>query len=80
MGFSDNFYKKVENKTHVNKETILSLAKKIQGDNLKDESKLRDLIKEIGMITGKDVKKEQEDKIVKAIVNDKVPKNLDKMV
>lgn len=80
MGFSDNFYKKVENKTHVNKETILSLAKKIQGDNLKDENKLRDLIKEIGMVTGRDVPKEQEDKIVKAIVNDKVPKNLDKMI
>lgn len=80
MGFSDNFYKKVEKKTKVNKETILNLAKKIQGDNLKDENKLRDLIKEISNITGKDVSKEKEDKIVSAIVNDKVPKNLDKMV
>lgn len=80
MSFSDNFYKKVENKTHVNKETILSLAKKIQGDNLKDENKLRDLIKEIGVIAGKNVPKEQEDKIVKAIVNDKVPKNIDKII
>ena len=80
MGFSDNFYKKVEKKTHVNKETILNLAKKIQGDNLKDENKLRDLIKEISSITGKEVSKEKEDKIVSAIVNDKVPKNLDKMV
>lgn len=80
MGFSDSFYKKVERKTNVNKETILSLAKKLQGDNLKDESKLRDLIHEIGSITGKDVPKEQEDKIIKAIVNDKIPKNLDNMV
>lgn len=80
MGFNDSFYKKVERKTNVNKETILSLAKKLQGDNLKDESKLRDLIHEIGSITGKDVPKEQEDKIIKAIVNDKVPKNLDNMV
>lgn len=80
MGFSDSFYKKVERKTNVNKETILSLAKKLQGDNLKDENKLRDLIHEIGSITGKDVPKEQEDKIIKAIVNDKVPKNLDNMV
>ena len=80
MGFSDNFYKKIERKTNVNKDTILSLAKKIQGDNLKDENKLRDLIHEIGTIAGKDVSKEKEDKIVKAIVNDKVPKNIDKMV
>ena len=80
MGFSDNFYKKIERKTNVNKDTILSLAKKIQGDNLKDESKLRDLIHEISTIAGKDVSREKEDKIVKAIVNDKVPKNIDKMV
>ena len=80
MGFSDNFFKKVEKKTNVNKETILNLAKKIQVDNLKDENKLRDLIKEISSITGKDVSKEKEDKIVSAIVNDKVPKNIDKMV
>lgn len=80
MGFSDNFYKKVEQKTNVNKDTILSLAKKLQGDNLKNESVLRDLIQEIGTITGKEVPKSQEDKIVNAIVNDKVPKNLDKML
>lgn len=80
MGFSDNFYKKVEQKTNVNKDTILSLAKKLQGDNLKNESVLRDLIQEIGTITGKDVPKSQEDKIINAIVNDKVPKNIDKMI
>lgn len=80
MGFSDNFYKKVEQKTNVNKDTILSLAKKLQGNNLKNESVLRDLIQEIGTITGKEVPKAQEDKIVNAIVNDKVPKNLDKMI
>lgn len=80
MGFSDNFFKKVEKKTNVNKETILSLAKKIEGNNLKNETTLRDLVKEIGTLTGKSVSKEQEDKIVKAIVNDKVPKDIERMV
>jgi len=37
MAFTDNFFKKVENKTNVNKETILSLASKLQGSNMKDE-------------------------------------------
>lgn len=80
MGFSDNFFKKVEKKTNVNKETILSLAKKIEGNNLKNETALRDLVKEIGTLTGKSVSKEQEDKIVKAIVNDKVPKDIERIV
>ena len=57
MKFNDNFFQKVENKTNVNKDTIMSLAKKLQGEGLKNEGKLRELIKEIGVITGKDVPK-----------------------
>jgi hypothetical protein len=80
MAFSDSFFKKVETKTNVDKDTILSLAKKLQGDNLKNEGVLRELIQEIGTITGKTVPKSQEDKVVNAIVTDKVPKNIDKMI
>ena len=36
--FGDNFFKRVENKTNVDKNTILSLAKKIQNTNMKDEN------------------------------------------
>ena len=79
MGFSDNFYKKVEQRTNVNKDTILSLAKKLQNSDMKDEKVLRDMVQEISSITGKEVSKEKEDKIVNAIVNDNVPKNIDKM-
>ena len=77
MRFSDNFFKKVEKKTNVDKNTILSLAEKLQDDNMKNESVLRDVIKQIGSLTGKDVPKEKEDKIVKTILNDKVPDNID---
>ena len=37
MNFSDNFFKRVEKKTNVDKETILSLANKLQEGNMKDE-------------------------------------------
>ncbi len=77
--FKDNFFKKVENKTNVNKETIMSLAKKLQSSNMKDEKVIREVIQEVGNISGKDVSKEKEDKIVKAIVSDNVPTNIDKM-
>lgn len=78
--FGDSFFKKVENKSGVKKETILSLASKIQNSNMKDEGVLRDLVQEIGVIAGKEVSKEKEDKIVNAILNDNVPKNIDKMI
>ncbi len=77
--FGDNFYKKVEKKTKVNKDTILGLAKKLQNSNMKDEKTIREVIHEISNLTGKDVTKEKEDKIVSSIIKDKVPKNIDKM-
>ena len=80
MNLSDSFFKRVENKTNVKKSTILSLAEKLQGDKMKDENTLREVIHELSMMTGKSVSKEQEDKIIKAVVNDEVPDNLDKMI
>lgn len=77
--FGNSFFKNVEKKTNVNKETILSLAKKLQNSDMKDEKVLRDMVQEISSITGKEVSKEKEDKIVNAIVNDNVPKDIDKM-
>ena len=77
MKFTDNFFKKVEKKTNVNKETILSLAEKLQDDNMKNESVLREVIQQIGALTGKEVSKEKEDKIVKTIINDQVPNNIE---
>lgn len=77
MKLNDNFFKKVEDKTNVDKNTILSLAEKLQDENMKNESVLRDVIKQISTLTGKEVPKEKEDKIINTILSDKVPKNLD---
>jgi len=77
--FQDAFFKRVENKTNVNKDTILSLASKLQSSNMKDEKVLRDLVQEISSITGKEVTKEKTDKIVNAIIKDNVPQDIDKM-
>lgn len=80
MNFSDNFFKKIENKTNVNKDTILSLANKLQGSNMKDETTLREIINDLSKITGREVSKEKEQKIIDTILNDNVPKNLDKLI
>ena len=78
--FGDAFFKKVENKSGVDKDTILSLANKLQNSNMKDETVLRDLVKELSDITGKEVSKEKEDKIVNTILKDNVPKDIDKLI
>ena len=80
FNFSDNFFKRVEKRTNVGKDTILNLAAKLQQDDLKNEATLREVIQELGKMTGKEVTKENENKIVEAVVNDKVPKDLDKFI
>ena len=59
------------------KETIISLASKLQNGNMKDEKALKEVIGTLSKMTGREVSKEQEEKIINAVVNDKVPKNLD---
>lgn len=80
MNFSDNFFKKIENKTNINKETIFSLANKLQGSNMKDETTLREVINDLAKMTGREVSKEKQQKIIDTIMNDNVPKNLDKFI
>ena len=83
MAFSDSFFRKIEKKTNVNKDTILSLANKLQQGNMKDEGTLREVIHDISKITGREVSEEKEQKIVDTILSNGVPKDfnnyLDKM-
>lgn len=77
---NDSLLNKIEEKTSVDKETIISLARRLQSGNYKDENTLRDIIHELSSITGKEVTKEREDKIIEMIINDKVPKDMEKYV
>ncbi len=79
MELKDDFFKKVEKKTKVNKDTIIELARKLQDGKMKDEATLREVISTLSTITGKKVSKEKEDKIINTIVSDHVPNNIDKM-
>ncbi len=80
MAFSDSFFNRIEKKTNVGKDTIIDLAKKLQQNDLKNEGTLREVIQTLSQMTGRDVSKEQEDKIISAVVNDNVPKDIDKLI
>ena len=75
----DKLFDKVEKKTKVDKDTIISLAQLIQNNGLKDEKTLKEVINKLSNMTGKSVSKEMEDKIISTIKEDKVPKNIDKL-
>ena len=76
---SDDFFKKVEKKTSVNKDTIISLAQKLQNGNMKDEKTLGEVIDTLCSMTGKKINDNTKSKIINKIVNDKLPKNVEKM-
>ncbi len=80
MAFSDGFFNKVKKKTNVDKETILSLAKKLQDGNMKNEDTLREVIHDLSKMTGREVSKDKEQKIIDTVLNDKVPSDISKFI
>lgn len=79
MNLNDSFFNKVEKRTKVDKNTIVSLAEKLQNNGLKDENTIREIIDTLSMMTGKKVSKEKSDKIVAKVKGDSIPSNIDKM-
>lgn len=75
---NENFFQKVENKTKVSKNTIFNLASKLQNGNMKDKNTLLEVIDELSSLTGREVSDTKKEKIINAIINDKVPNNIDK--
>ena len=75
----DSFFKKVEKKTKVDKNTIIDLAEKLQKGNMKDEKTLSEVIDTLSKMTGKKVSSDLKEKIIKKVVNDDVPNGVDKM-
>lgn len=76
---SDETFEKIKKKSGVDKDTLISLASMIEQNGLKDENTLRLVINKLSGLTGKKVSKDLEDKIINAVVEDKVPKNIDKL-
>ena len=56
-----------------------SIESKKNLETRKDESTLREVIATLSSLTGKQVSKAKEDKIIDTILKDKVPKSVDKM-
>ena len=56
----DKIFDKVEEKTKVRREDIISLAKSIQGKDMNNEKNLRKLIHDVAKLAGTNVSKEKD--------------------
>lgn len=80
MKDKDAFLNKVVNKTNVRKEDIFNLANDLQNKNLNKEEDIRDFIGQVAKMTNKTLNEQKMDQLVNMIKNNKVPKDIDKMV
>ena len=69
MNLNNDFFDKVKNKTNVDKDILIDLAKRLNENNMKDETVLKSIIRDLSKITGKSVSVEKEQKIIDTIVN-----------
>lgn len=76
---NDELFNNIKRKTNVDKDALLGLAQLVEQNGLKDENTLKKVIKELSSITGKHVTPQLEDKIINTIIEDKVPKSIDKL-
>ncbi|NSL50903.1 stage VI sporulation protein F [Calidifontibacillus erzurumensis] len=69
----------IEKKTGVKMNDILRLANSLSNANFKDEKTVRRVIQQVAQLAGKRVPKEKEDMIVKAILNNNMPTDLNSL-
>lgn len=71
-----NLFDNIEKKTNMKQEDIFKVADSVKNANFKDEKTVRQLVKQLSAMTGRDVPKEKEDAIVKAITQNNIPMDL----
>lgn len=80
MRDKDKLFKKVMDKTKVSKDDILSLASDLQTKDLNKEEDIRQFIGQIAKVTNKSLNENKMDALVDIIKNNKIPKDINKMV
>lgn len=80
MKNEDIFLDKVVKKTNVDKGEILKLASDLQTKDLNNENDIREFILSVAKVTNKSISPNKVDKLVSMIKNNKVPRDIDRMV
>jgi hypothetical protein len=77
---NNDFFKSIEQNTGVSKQEIFKLVDSVKNSNFKDEAQVRKVIRAVSRLTNKPVSKDKEEFLVKSIVNNKIPKDLNKFL
>ena len=80
MKDEDIFLDKVVKKTNVNKKEIMKLASDLQTKDLNNENDIREFIMSVAKVTNKSISTNKVDKLVSMIKNNKIPRDIDRMI
>lgn len=69
-------FDQIQKKSNVQPDQIMKVAQSVQNADFSDEKTVRQLVKQLSKLAGKPVSKQKEDKIVKAITNNNMPKDM----
>ncbi|UOQ85888.1 stage VI sporulation protein F [Gracilibacillus salinarum] len=74
--FKQNMFDQIQKKSNIQPDQIMKVAQSVQSADFSDEKTVRKLVKQLARLSGKPVSKQKEDKIVKAIINNNMPKDM----
>lgn len=71
--FQKGMFDKIQKNANINPNEIFKVAESVKHADFSDEKTVRQLIQRLSSLANKPVSKEKEDKIVEAIVKNKMP-------
>jgi hypothetical protein len=74
--FQKGMFDKIQKNSNINPDEIMKVADSVKNANFSDEKTVRNLVRHLSRMAEKPLSKEKEDKIVRSIVNNKMPGDL----
>ncbi|ENH97348.1 hypothetical protein J416_05018 [Gracilibacillus halophilus YIM-C55.5] len=74
--YKQNMFDQIQKKSNIDSNEIMKVAQSVQNADFSDEKTVRKLVRQLSQMAGKPVSQQKEDKIVQAITNNKMPKDI----
>ncbi|MDO6450711.1 stage VI sporulation protein F [Oceanobacillus profundus] len=71
--FQKGMFDKLQKNANINPDDVMKVADSVKNANFSDEKTVRNLVRHLAKMADRPLTKEKEDKIVQAIVNNKMP-------
>ena len=74
--YKNKMFDQISKQSNMKPEDIMKVAQSVQNADFSNEQTVRQLVKQLSQMAGKPVSKQKEDKIVQAITNNNLPKDM----